>query len=184
MNQTLDLRELNVLVAVEVMKLCLTAETSIEIGQAVTDAFRSNSPKNNGSSEMGYRWNGTEYTILNYGSKWNYGGAQGNDGYGLWCWENRMGQEWQNDIEAHVKAWRKPTRPYSSNLEAAWEVFNKMMDGLASQRMRFFEALQKQATYEVNGRMVTIAWPDVLMVLRNRMPEAICRAAIETVRTE
>ena len=93
-------------------------------------------------------------------------------------------------IDTHGRLWGVDTdrEPYpgqgwfyvisespSTNIKAAWKVFLLMCDRPFSKRRRFFDALQREAALSGGG---VAAWPDVLVVLRNRMPEAICRAAL------
>ena len=66
--------------------------------------------------------------------------------------------------------------PYSTSIADAWLVFQFMCSQLFSVRRKFFRALQAQ-TVTSDGDLVT--WPDVLVVLRDRLPEAICKAALE-----
>lgn len=67
---------------------------------------------------------------------------------------------------------------YSSDLTAAWLVHLAMCNRRFSTRRTYFKALQAQATLAAG---IEVAWPDVLLVLRHRMPEAICLAALHTV---
>ena len=56
-----------------------------------------------------------------------------------------------------------------------WAVLYHMMDQWRfSRRKKFFDGLWQMARTQ-SGDLV--AWPDVLVVLRNRFPEAICQAA-------
>lgn len=61
-------------------------------------------------------------------SKFNYGDAIGNDGYGLWLWDNRIGELWAHDIEVHVANWRRDPLPYSKDLEVAIKTLNEFSD--------------------------------------------------------
>lgn len=63
---------------------------------------------------------------------------------------------------------------YSEDMSTAWTVYLKAMEGHFSQRKRFHMELQFLTSHD--GHM--IAWPDVLMVLRHKMPESICKASL------
>lgn len=64
---------------------------------------------------------------------------------------------------------------YSRDIAAAWPLFQHCSSWVFSRRKRFFAALQSQASLP-DGTIV--AWPDVLVVLRDRFPLAVCRAAL------
>jgi hypothetical protein len=77
---------------------------------------------------------------------------------------------------------------YSAHIQDAWDVFRHIHHDpnhhwLFSRRQAFYRALQEQTRQEVpgTGEIVTVAWPDVLAVLADKMPEAICRAALLAV---
>lgn len=65
---------------------------------------------------------------------------------------------------------------YSSFMGSAWDVHREMCDRPFSVRQRYLRAIQEQATTDDGANLV--AWPDVLVVLRHRFPEAICKAAL------
>jgi hypothetical protein len=71
---------------------------------------------------------------------------------------------------------------YSTDIAAAWTVHQKACEWLFSKRRHYLQALQNIASEALSpeerkaGRLV--AWESVLVVLRNRMPESICRAAL------
>lgn len=67
---------------------------------------------------------------------------------------------------------------YSSDIAAAWEVHLNVLNRVFSLRKAYHEALQQQASQQVG---FSVAWPDVLTVLRHAMPKAICIAAISAV---
>ena len=67
---------------------------------------------------------------------------------------------------------------YSTDIAAAWEVFQTACGWLFSKRRRFFHDLQREAALE-DGSLV--AWPDVLARLCDRFPLAVCRAALRTM---
>ena len=50
----------------------------------------------------------------------------GNNGYGLWFWENRKGKAYQSDIETHVMRWKRPVEDYSGDLNCAMEAAEKV----------------------------------------------------------
>jgi hypothetical protein len=78
-------------------------------------------------------------------------------------------------LEPITMDWREIPH-YFTDIAAAWEVHLEACSWLFSKRRQYLRALQEQARTE-NGELV--AWPDVLVVLRDRMPEAICLAALE-----
>jgi hypothetical protein len=63
----------------------------------------------------------------------------------------------------------------SEDMNLAWMIFQKAMTWKFSRRKRFFDELQLLTTTK-SGAIV--AWPDVLCVLKNKMPKSICKAAI------
>ncbi|OWK34353.1 hypothetical protein [Fimbriiglobus ruber] len=65
---------------------------------------------------------------------------------------------------------------YSTEIALAWKVHQVACGWILSRRHAYLQAIQGQATFS-DGQMIA-AWPDVLVVLRDRFPEAICRAAI------
>ena len=74
-----------------------------------------------------------------------------------------------------------PYKEYSEGLEAGWDVFLNMMSRSYSARQRFFHELRK-LTARPDGSFVE--WPDVLDVLKDRFPEAVCRAALKAMDDE
>jgi hypothetical protein len=84
-----------------------------------------------------------------------------------------------------------PAQPeYSKNIAAAWLVHAAMCDRPFSVRRRYLQELQDIASERVNKTRrealavytpAVVAWPDVLVVLRDQMSEAICLAARKAV---
>ena len=69
---------------------------------------------------------------------------------------------------------------YSTQIAAAWEVFQRIMDMRFSIRRKFFQFLLEEAgSRGPNGWHPAGIW--VLQVLRQKFPEAICRAALKAV---
>jgi hypothetical protein len=85
-------QELCELLEVRLFGKTLVADTPAKIGQAVFSGFWSNEPVDHKVSLMTFKFNGAAYRIESRESRFGYGGALGNDGYGLWFWENRQGQ--------------------------------------------------------------------------------------------
>lgn len=122
-------------VAIAFRKESLTARTPAEIGRAVTSGLCCNSPRFGTDpliNDMTYEWNRTEYVIVNQGSKWGLGGADGNDGYGYSVWLIREGQPWQADLEAHVSCWVKPVPRVSTDLIAAMQLMEEFCERFGS----------------------------------------------------
>lgn len=104
--------ELNALLHEHLFGKRLDAFDDDSVGRAVFEGFWASEPISRDVTRLTFRWNGKDYDVLCDGSRWNYGGAHDNDGYGLWCWHNRDSHEWKDDIEAHVKAWKSKARNY------------------------------------------------------------------------
>jgi hypothetical protein len=95
-----------------------------------------------------------------------------------WTYEPRFEGDttgyWNNGEERFIF---EEMLAFSMFLDDAWIVFNFVMDNyLFSKRRKFLHLLQEQARLE-NGELP--AWPDVLVVLRKRLPHAICLAFLE-----
>lgn len=177
-------RELDALVAEKIFGEQLSAETPAAIGRAVMSGFFSSSPKRDGPTEYGVKWNGTEYRLTLDESCWNYGGAQGNDGYGLWWWEHREGEPWQADVEAHVAKWRRSVPAYSTQIGAAWQVVEKLETATPT---TLVQVTRKKAAecddrmmYEVEFRQCEKPW-GIVTAFAESAPLAICRAALKSV---
>lgn len=168
-------KDLDAAVAERVVGINPRAETPAEIGEAVFSAMWSSFPQGKDGTVQKYTFNGTEYAVSMIGSKFNYGGAHGNDGYGLWVWEDRHGREYQADIEAHVAQWRKRPAAYSTDLLVAWRVVDKMRaDG-----WRF--VLDSEGA-DTHAWWVSFEKGRALFTEANQnLPEAICRAALRAV---
>jgi len=106
--------------------ICATSDEDIAI--AVFNGLRDSNPsfKENVLSKQLYIWNCNSYTVEYTGTKYNYGGNTGNNGYGLWFWHNRFNQPYQHDIEEHVRKWKRPVPKYSSDISLAMAVAEKM----------------------------------------------------------
>lgn len=63
---------------------------------------------------------------------------------------------------------------YSAAIEAAWPIWLLATRDLFSRRKRFFTTLQDIASTSE----FRVVWPDVLAVLDDRLPEAICKARL------
>lgn len=102
--------------------------TDGDIARAVSSGMKSNEPalKEGKPSKQLYIWNGNNHEVEYEGSKYNYGGNTGNDGYGLWFWYNRFNKSYQQDIENHVKNWKRPVPKYSSDIALAMAVAEKV----------------------------------------------------------
>lgn len=154
-------RELDALVAEKVIGIQLTALTVSDYGEAVMSAMSDSWP---GHAEgwLGLNFGGRTFRV---DAGREYYAEHGNDGYGVWCWNNRYGQPWETDIERHVNAWRRKVAPYSTDIAAAWTVLKKVVD---------------------DGYMIDIEYhtgalgsPDP-----DDMPLIICRAALRAVGVE
>lgn len=69
---------------------------------------------------------------------------------------------------------------YSGDIAEGWEVHIAMCERPFSVRRRYFDAIQEQ-TRAASNEGFLVAWPDVLVILRDRFPEVICRAALRAV---
>lgn len=78
---------------------------------------------------------------------------------------------------------------YSIDMAQAWAVHRLVCGWSFSRRQQYFASLQDQAsaiTNKTNRQAMAperyadmlVMWPDVLCILVDRMPEAICRAAL------
>jgi hypothetical protein len=127
-------RELDALVAEKVMGQSLVADTPQKIGRAVMACMGASSPRGYVQEccfffDSGRIWEGQEYRLQTDGqSKFNYGGADGNGGYGLYFWDQRKGSFYEQAIEQHVARWRDKPSPYSTDIAAAWKVVEKMRE--------------------------------------------------------
>ncbi len=65
---------------------------------------------------------------------------------------------------------------FSADIAAAWQVHQVMCAELFSNRLAYYRELQLIAS---KGYVGTVQWPDALTVLAERMPEAICLAALK-----
>lgn len=71
---------------------------------------------------------------------------------------------------------------YSLDIGEAWKVHQEACGWLYSKRNRYLFDLQLQASVLAGLTLdQVVQWPDVLVVLKNHMPEAICRAALAVV---
>ncbi len=114
-------KELDVLVAEDVMGIDLTSDASEEaLARSVFSANWGSDGKGNGS----FIWNDVKYdkVPLPNGGYNEYGNA----GYGLLLYKQRRDMPWKNDLEVHVKNWRAKPKEYSTSISAAWEVVEKM----------------------------------------------------------
>lgn len=169
----LDLRALDVLVAEHVFGIDLRAVTPTDIGKAVLTGMTSNIPKG-GYDVMSFDWGAADDFELTYqGSKFNYGGADGNDGYGLWFWEQREGMDWQPFIEAHVAKWRRPVKHYTSTWDAAGQVVERMHE-LGWE----FDVSGSGDFYEARFTMLEEPKATVYYGSGDTFPLAICLAAL------
>ena len=134
---------------------------------------------------MTFVWNENEHVLRNPAmSFWGYGGTKGNVGYGLYFWEQRQGRTWQKDIEAHVAKYEKEVLPYSTKIEYAWRVIEKLIaegydwelypNNIASDRDNIAE-VTKYINHQV---MLSTAG------ISDTMSIAICNAAIQVRRKE
>lgn len=99
------------------------------------------------------------------------------------CLRDNTPEEEAEDRKCGVKNEYRPVPDYSEYVSDAWSVFLNVCDRLFSVRRCFFDELQAMTTHTPPGcsRPVTVAWPDVLVVLRDRLPECICKAALVAV---
>jgi hypothetical protein len=99
---------------------------------------------------------------------------------------NEARQELDAAVHAHVFG-RDPAKElvpmYSSTIAEAWRVHQAVCNLGFNQRKLYYYSLQKQATVlaEIDPAVQLVAWPEVLGVLKDHMPEAICRAALSVV---
>jgi hypothetical protein len=71
---------------------------------------------------------------------------------------------------------------YSLDIREAWKVHQAACDWIYSKRKRYLEDLQLQASVLAGvAPDRTVDGLHVLVVLKNHMPEAICRAALAVV---
>lgn len=77
---------------------------------------------------------------------------------------------WLNQDGHRYCKWCGDYPNYSENIADAWEVFNFMLNKSFMERMKYYVALQEIA----NG----VPYPETLVVLKDKMPEAICKAAL------
>jgi hypothetical protein len=103
-----------------------------------------------------------------------------NNGRGIWM--SCSGCELNgpaNEVDWAQRCKAPHTDNYPVDFKAAWQVFTYICNNwLYSKRKKFFDALQDQARLP-SGDLA--AWPDVLVVLVDKMPEAICKAAYKAV---
>lgn len=104
-------------------------------------------------------------------SKYNYGGAYGNDGYGLWFWEQRKGMAYQADIEAHVAAWRDTPRDLLT-----WGGAGSVVVAMSERHYRFE---MKQTDNGFAARFAPGEWTK-----DKEAPVAVGRAALEVLGVE
>lgn len=123
-----DKKEIDALIHERIYSNHLHAVTDLDIARAISSALTNNEPafKEGKPSKQFYIWNNNKHKVEYEGSKYNYGGKTGNDGYGLWFWHNRFHTSYQNDIEAHVKDWKVPVPFYSSDIALAMTVAEKV----------------------------------------------------------
>ena len=101
--------------------------TPQEIARAAFSCFSSSHPMR-GQGYTEYTWDIPGYggmLLQNRESKWAYKGTTGNDGYGLWLWEQRHGSPWQDALEHYVAAWRPYPKLYSTDWRAAGPLLEK-----------------------------------------------------------
>lgn len=89
------------------------------------------------------------------------------------CWASNCGMRPLPERRADEPA------KYSTNISHAWNVHQLICGRLFSVRRRYYAALQEIAS---EGCSFIVAWPDVLTILRDRLPLAICLAAMKAVR--
>jgi len=107
------------------------------------------------------------------------------------------GRELDDLIAEHVMGWTKTAagswrdengilqvQMFSTKIGAAWQVHTLACSWIFSKRKRYFETLQELASAwaGLSWPDVRLAWPDVLSVLCDDMPLAICRAALKAVQ--
>lgn len=110
--------------------------TEKEIAQAAFSCLRATHPdrSDEGSGYTDFTFDIPEFgeiVLRNKGSKYGYKGTGGNDGYGLWLWEQREGRPWQAALEKTVSAYRKKPKPYSTDWSAAGPLLEKYGLGLS-----------------------------------------------------
>jgi hypothetical protein len=74
---------------------------------------------------------------------------------------------------------------YSAHIQDAWDVLLHIHHDpnrrwLFSRRQAFYREIRDQARFKADGtdETFTVAWPDALGFLAERMPEVICKAAL------
>ncbi len=101
---------------------------------------------------------------------WNHGKLQD----GLWD-------------EEDLKGWSKPS-PYSTDIAVAWMVHQKICSLSFSKRQSYYRHLKviasEQLRDETGEERLFVQWPDVLTVLKDKMPVAICLAALRASKVE
>lgn len=87
-------------------------------------------------------------------------------------WNGRKAQR-----KTEEEAWND-CPDFFKDMNNAWEVYLQIMKGFHSQKEKFYKSLQ-----QIVGRYSPITWeyPEVFTMLREDMPNAICRAALMTV---
>jgi hypothetical protein len=86
----------------------------------------------------------------------------------IWYWAD------SNDEPANGVFEFNRTEPYSTDIAAAWKIFQFVMaNAYYSRRQKFYRLLQEQNKTS-DGSL--IAWPDLLGRLSDNFPLAICRA--------
>jgi hypothetical protein len=78
--------------------------------------------------------------------------------------------KYSNDIDRWITLPR-----YTNDLNVAWKVFQEVSTWIFSKRKKFFDTLQSFTRIDSTSM---VGWPDVLIVLKDRMLEAICKAAL------
>lgn len=97
------------------MGIDLTAHDPDSFGAAVMSGMR----VSHGNCTYNMVWSDTDYFVATEADSYGYGGAEGNNGHGLWLWEHRHSMLWRNSIEKHVAAWRKEASPFTTDGTAA-----------------------------------------------------------------
>lgn len=69
---------------------------------------------------------------------------------------------------------------YAGDIAEGWEVHIAMCERPFSIRQLYFREIQEQ-TASASNEGFLVAWPDVLVILRDRFPEVICRAALRAI---
>lgn len=65
--------------------------------------------------------------------------------------------------------------PYCTDIAAAWEIHHIMCKALFSTRREYLKKIQHYSWMKTG---LTVAWPDVLVVLKDDLPDAICLSAL------